>query len=858
MRVAPACWMIFALFADYGWAAYEKEVWVSSDQYAEFHVVVSASASVTEQFAAGEFVDLWRQTTGQTITSSTAPAPAPEINVWIGREGVPEHLIKWLPFDEFGDEGFVIQTREKGDSRQTKSNHLLILGGKKRGALYGVYQFFEDAMGVRWLTPELTHIPAKPSEAIRAIDFKHIPPLRYRDTNFQTFVKNPKFALVHRLNGYWVDIPHEWGGHWEFEADAFAGTFHDFVSPEDFSETHPEYFSEIRGKREIDAARTQLDLTNPEVLAKVTDGVLGRIQDTGSQEIVLSLSQMPNPGWNTSWAQAAIDELEGSAAGSLIRFVNLVAGRVAELHPGLRIETLAEGITRTPPSATDPADNVIVRVRTVGTDSSLPLHDATSRANRAFRKDIQGWLKKSEEVWVWDNVQNTNPLPLPHANIPLIQGNARYLANSGVTGLFADAGPVSPLGDLEPLRAYVTARAMWNPDDDWEKHYFDFLLLYYGDASPAVGEYLQVLSHAATRRGREMPVDSRLEWLDPETIQTAVDLRRKAIEAVGSDAELAKRVEQAFVPLDSAILLCPPTITKTTGAYHLTRPSGPTLVEYTQSLRSLGMEDAEDVVRSVLGEKEPPLRQEIQVAAIHNPWATLWVTPGLGGVVQRWFDVRSGKELLKAFEDPLEAKWAWRDWIGPADGQASSGFLQGSSDIVSNVTGALTLRRTTPTGLAFSKTLALAEDANILDVTFEITNPTFQKQTPTLRTIPEFWTLGTSRPEVWIENSSGWEEIELDTLNRETQSEGSRSGEGLTQWALRFPGKGVVILQQVPAGSVAELRYSHDLTHESLTLDVTFASAPIEPGATWRAVTTFQILDHLPFDVTLTRGEPRY
>ena len=43
-----------------------------------------------------------------------------------------------------------------------KNGHVLIAGGNGLATSYGVYQFVEDYLGVRFLTPDLTYVPNAP------------------------------------------------------------------------------------------------------------------------------------------------------------------------------------------------------------------------------------------------------------------------------------------------------------------------------------------------------------------------------------------------------------------------------------------------------------------------------------------------------------------------------------------------------------------------------------------------------------------------------------------------------------------------------------------------------------------------
>src|SRR5204863_199957 len=137
----------------------------------------------------------------------------------------------------------------------------------------------------------------------------------------------------------------------------FVHTFNSILDPKKHFEQHPEYFSMVGGKRISE--QTQLCLTNPDVLAIAIETVKGWIAKNPKANI-FSVSQ--NDWYNPCECAAckAIDDAEGSHAGTLIRFVNAIAESIEKEHPEIAIDTLAYQYTRKPPKTVVPRANVIV------------------------------------------------------------------------------------------------------------------------------------------------------------------------------------------------------------------------------------------------------------------------------------------------------------------------------------------------------------------------------------------------------------------------------------------------------------------------------------------------------------------
>jgi len=123
--------------------------WCTMNQYDSFQIVVAPSAIEREQEAARELQRYWELATGHTIPVSEKPGDG--INVWIGRDGVPADYYDPSELEGLSHDGFFL--------RSVSPTDLIIIGARPYGTLFGVYQFLEDYLGIRWLTPQDTYIP---------------------------------------------------------------------------------------------------------------------------------------------------------------------------------------------------------------------------------------------------------------------------------------------------------------------------------------------------------------------------------------------------------------------------------------------------------------------------------------------------------------------------------------------------------------------------------------------------------------------------------------------------------------------------------------------------------------------------
>lgn len=133
-------------------------------------MVVSRDASPSERHAARELEQCLFEMTGARLPVAGDRDRVRGPTILLGRSEALEALGVKIPWEELGDERFTLKT---------VGNHLVIAGGRRRGTLYGVYEFLER-LGCRWYTPDFTVTPRGASpfpvraggvEWLRSVDY---------------------------------------------------------------------------------------------------------------------------------------------------------------------------------------------------------------------------------------------------------------------------------------------------------------------------------------------------------------------------------------------------------------------------------------------------------------------------------------------------------------------------------------------------------------------------------------------------------------------------------------------------------------------------------------------------------------
>ena len=467
-----------------------------SNGQSEFSVVYSQDATETERFAATEFCRYVAEITDVSfpLKDDSTPQIGPE--VLIGYTNRKDMAYDKVGPHQQGGEDFILKAG---------TGNVVIAGGRPRGTLYGVYTLLEEYFGCRWFTPDITHIPKKSELVLPEISRMESPVLEYREPYFaEIFQSGPDWNLHNRCNGSSVAIPTEKGGHVQY--GAFVHTLNALVPPAVYGESHPEYFSMIDGKRMVE--HSQLCMTNPDVLKITIEKVRQWITEKPDATI-FSVSQNDWGNYCACPACAALDAEEASHMGSLLYFVNAVAGDIEKDYPHVLIDTLAYQYTRKAPKTVRPRPNVTVRLCSIECCELHPISEChvsnggESPSGNSFAEDLQEWGRICNRLYIWDYSANFHMYLYPHPTLQAFQPNMQFFVDNNVKGVFHEGVDGSGGGGYcTELKAYIMAKLMWDPNCDVARHEMEFLVATYGIAAYKMKEIFDEILASAYRSGR--------------------------------------------------------------------------------------------------------------------------------------------------------------------------------------------------------------------------------------------------------------------------------------------------------------------------------------------------------------------
>jgi len=509
-----------------------------------FTIVVADDASPSTRYGAAELQRFLKQMTGVQLPIRSDKGPVAGHEIILGDNAHLRQLGVAIDFDRLGHEGYVIRT---------VAPHLVIAGGQLRGNLYGVYGLLEDHLGCRWFTPTVSRIPKRERLAIAALNETRRPPLEYREP-FVMDCFDGDWCARNRVNSSAGRLEARHGGKVRFGRGMFVHTFNRLIPPDKYFDAHPEYFSQIDGKRVKD--HTQLCCTNEEVVKICTDEMRKHMR-ADPEARVFSLSQNDWINYCECPKCRALVEREGSQMGPVLYLVNRVAEALEKGFPDKAIETLAYQYTRKPPKTMRPRRNVIIRLCSIECCFMHPLATCDQDVNRAFVRDLEGWAKVANRLWVWDYVTSFADYLVPFPNLRVRDDNIRLLVKNNVTGIFEQDVYNTLNGELSALSGYLGAKLLWDPGYDEDRAINEFLEGVYGKAAGPIRKTIDLMHDAVEDQNIHAGiwVDSRAApYLTDALLAKCSDLWDEAEKMAANDPGVLERVRFARLSVDHAIL----------------------------------------------------------------------------------------------------------------------------------------------------------------------------------------------------------------------------------------------------------------------------------------------------------------
>ena len=451
-------------------------------------IVTDESPTVQESYAAERLKYYLDKITGGDIKIITDSDGA-EYEISVGATDRSEN-----DFSSAADGSYTITSTE---------TDVIIHGAGNMGTINGVYAFLEKYCGCHWYEKDVIVTPESSALTVPAgIDEEYTPFFEYSETD-TTSARDPEFSVANGLTGgIYKKLTAEQG----YAVEYLGGSSHTLVNryckPSVYFDEHPEYFALRDGVR----TGTQLCLTNEDVKDTVTKEVLELLEEKhnpAATEQILSITQADNGEYCQCESCAALDSTYGSPAGTMLAFVNEIAGRIKATgkYGNIVFDTFAYQYTRTAPTGIVPRDDVIVRLCSIECCFGHTLDDPKCNANTAFMQDLEDWSKLCDRLYIWNYNLNCDESVNIYANFGTLQRNTQIFYEHNVKGIYQQGVFYISECDAEfgEMKNYLLAKLMQNPYLDFEAEMLGYAQAVYGPGGKYIKEFIDIVTdHAVT------------------------------------------------------------------------------------------------------------------------------------------------------------------------------------------------------------------------------------------------------------------------------------------------------------------------------------------------------------------------
>ncbi len=515
-----------------------------------FSICIAGGIGETGKFAASELAEYIEKSTGVKLPVIKQFSP--------GRQII---LLSVKP-DKNEQEGFATQA--------LSANKIEIIGNNERGLLYGVYDFLEKAVGIRWFAPfdYAVVVPKKQNVKLPLWKDSSVPKMMYRrfhycsagrmvpepmkhryvvadwcvknryNVELERLVSsrdkpNVKKANLARISSFYakrggcIALPTMWGHNYHF-----------WIPPKEYFAKKPEFFCQDSSTGKWRAERAQLCATNPELAKTIARKAVSYFKEH-PERIFFPLFQEDGarlwcqcPGCRALYKGGNSNTYKTEHS---INLANLVAAELAKVMPGKKIVTYAYNVTSQPPKNVTPRDDVFITYCL--TDFSSP--------------DRTPWAEfGGKELQKWNKLCNGNLFLYTYNYLDFY-----YTANTpGAlvrTFRFFDLLKVKCSCQesnenwygVSAYNYYLSARLAWNPwfeEAAFRKDYYDKL---YGKASIFIENYHTTLAECLCEKKNWLEYGNRsLPYIPAKKMNSMREYLEQAVAAGKGNVRVAGAV----------------------------------------------------------------------------------------------------------------------------------------------------------------------------------------------------------------------------------------------------------------------------------------------------------------------------
>ncbi len=484
-----------------------------NNRKSQYKICIPNESSECIVFAAQELQHFLLQCTDVKLDVDKEKNVTSEYIISLGNTEKYKQVYPLLSVKELTSDGFVIKTHGNG---------IFINAATDRGVLYGVYEFLERFLGVRFISSDTTVLPHADSLEIGEVDTVNVPdfPLRgYLEASMFHGYEDADFAARKRANHTFLQLDDKHGGRCPIWGRNDSHNFHFYVQPEiynnpnDKENYHPEFFyDEGAGMKCTDGGF----IATNEITVCLTNGITedGKLDESmdisvikiaieelkkdiiANPDIVYFTFEQEDGDIRCQCPKCLEAEKKYKRSGMLIRFCNVLATELQKWSDSqldgrpINIVTFGYSYTAEPPveekdgefipldETVKPCKNLMMRLA-LGRNDCYSYFD--ERQWEVTRTNLKKWKALGDTffAWIYDAFFDRYLLFMP--SLHTIQDNVVGFKEYGIQYLMINGAYNSHGLWQDIMKAYIYQAAMWDTTRDTAALQEEFLYHYFGE-----------------------------------------------------------------------------------------------------------------------------------------------------------------------------------------------------------------------------------------------------------------------------------------------------------------------------------------------------------------------------------------
>lgn len=474
------------------------------DGVSEYKIVLSATATANELFAANELANFLNLATGaelEIVTDEEYPSSDAIIAIGNTKQAQAANAVSG---QNLATSSFVLKT--VGNSLYVTADK----NGDGEACLYGVYQILQDAVNFRvYAADEIVYDTDNDTIPLYNYDKVYKPTFDQRELGYASIANDETYKKRMRL--VWHDTDVRWTLHGHTQASHFVNPdFSDTLHPEHegmtYGQAHPDWFD---GGQLCWSAGAEMERVAAEKLIRY-------IENYPQGEYIM-LGQMDNTDYcSCDRCKKKMAELGINPAGMQILLLNNVI-KIAEQwraenrpEQDVKYVTFAYNGTLQPPVKKDgngnlvaindqvkPHDKLYIYFTPIETDFAV---DLSNQRNLSVMEALNGWnALASGRIMVYIYDINFHNYFINFNNFGTVEGMYRDYLDNGVYYMYSQ-GPIDTcVPCFQEMRVFVESQLMWGIGQGYDNLVNEFMQAYYRDAAPAVRKFYELIRNRYAR-----------------------------------------------------------------------------------------------------------------------------------------------------------------------------------------------------------------------------------------------------------------------------------------------------------------------------------------------------------------------